>query len=51
MYQYVIARTKYTDAAFRQVLANDFGQIVLFGAGFDTRALRIRDESGRTQVF
>jgi len=51
MYEYVIARTKYIDAAFRQALADDFDQIVLFGAGFDTRALRIPAESSRTRVF
>ena len=51
MYEYVIARTKYIDAVFREAVADDFGQIVLFGAGFDTRALRFQAESGRTQIF
>ena len=51
MYEYVIARTKYLDAAFRQALAESFPQIVLFGAGFDTRALRFAAELGAARVF
>jgi hypothetical protein len=38
-YEYVIARTKYIDEVFQQVLAEQFDQILLFGAGFDTRAI------------
>jgi len=35
IYEYVIARTKYIDAVFRQVLAEQFDQILIFGAGFE----------------
>jgi len=51
MYEYVIARTKYIDAAFKQALADRFDQIVLFGAGFDTRALRFRSDLGGIRVY
>jgi len=51
LYEYVIARTKYIDAAFRAALDDDFAQIVLFGAGFDTRALRFEAHLGNTRVF
>jgi len=51
IYEYVIARTKYIDAVFRQALAEQFDQILIFGAGFDTRALRFQDAMGNTGVF
>jgi methyltransferase (TIGR00027 family) len=51
MYEYVIARTKYVDATFAGALAERFRQIVLMGAGFDTRALRFQAELAATRVF
>ena len=51
LYEYVIARTRYIDAAFRQALSDRFDQIVLLGAGFDTRALRFRAELGSVKVY
>ncbi|MBN1615087.1 MAG: SAM-dependent methyltransferase [Deltaproteobacteria bacterium] len=51
IYEYVIARTKYIDAVFRQALSDSFSQILLFGAGFDTRALRFQKEAHRTRIF
>jgi methyltransferase (TIGR00027 family) len=51
IYEYVIARTKYIDAVFRQALAERFSQILLFGAGFDTRALRFQEEAQQTRIF
>ena len=51
IYEYVIARTKYIDAVFKQVLSKQFEQILIFGAGFDTRALRFHEEMGNTKVF
>ncbi len=50
MYEYVIARTKYIDAAFKQSLLDRFNRILLFGAGFDTRALRFHADLGDTKV-
>ena len=51
IYEYVIARTKYIDALFRQALAEQFDQVLIFGAGFDTRAIRFQDTLGNTKVF
>jgi len=51
IYEYVIARTKYLDAVFEQALAEQFDQVLIFGAGFDTRALRFQGKTQNTQVF
>jgi methyltransferase (TIGR00027 family) len=51
IYEYVIARTKYIDAAFEQALTEGFEQILLFGAGFDTRALRLQVKGGPARIF
>lgn len=51
VYEYVIARTKYIDAAFKQALAEGFAQILIFGAGFDTRALRFHIDTSHTRIF
>jgi len=51
IYEYVIVRTKYIDAVFKQALVEQFDQILIFGAGFDTRALRFQDAMGNTNVF
>jgi methyltransferase (TIGR00027 family) len=51
IYDYIIARTKYIDAVFREALANRFDQILILGAGFDTRALRFREQARRTRIF
>ena len=51
IYEYTIARTKTIDAAFTEALAEGYDQILIFGAGFDTRALRFRREAGDTRVF
>jgi methyltransferase (TIGR00027 family) len=51
IYEYTIARTKYIDAIFKEVLAEGFDQILIFGAGFDTRTLRFQTEAGDTKIF
>jgi len=51
IYEYVIARTKYIDTVFRQALSRQFDQILVLGAGFDTRALRFHHEAGTTRMF
>jgi methyltransferase (TIGR00027 family) len=51
IYEYTIARTKYIDAVFKQAFAQGFDQILIFGAGFDTRALRFQTEGGDTRIF
>jgi methyltransferase (TIGR00027 family) len=51
IYEYVCARTKVMDAVFLAALEACFAQIVLLGAGFDTRALRFADRNHATRVF
>jgi len=51
IYEYVIARTKYIDAVFNKALAEQLDQVLIFGAGFDTRAIRFQDAIGNTKVF
>lgn len=51
IFEYVVARTKYIDAVFKHVLAGSFDQILLFGAGFDTRALRFQAEAQHIRIF
>jgi len=51
IYEYIIARTKYIDAVFKEALAEGFDQILLFGAGFDTRALRFASVAGKVKIF
>lgn len=50
-YEYIIARTKYIDAVFQEALGQGVEQILIFGAGFDTRAVRLKTETGVTRVF
>ncbi|MCW4000936.1 MAG: SAM-dependent methyltransferase [Candidatus Bathyarchaeota archaeon] len=50
-YEYVIARTKYFDNAFEQALMQGFDQIVVFGAGFDSRAIRFNGINKLTRIF
>lgn len=51
IYEYTIARTRYIDAVFKETLAEGFEQILIFGAGFDTKALRFQTEAGNTKIF
>jgi len=51
IYEYIIARTKYFDNAFMQALEGGFDQIVIFGAGFDSRALRFNEKNKATTIF
>jgi methyltransferase (TIGR00027 family) len=51
IHEYVLARTKVMDLAFVEALEARFAQIVLLGAGFDTRALRFANQNRGTKVF
>lgn len=51
IYAYVVARTKYIDSVFIHALDKGFGQIAIFGAGFDTRALRFRHATVNARIF
>jgi methyltransferase (TIGR00027 family) len=50
-YEFFIARTAYLDAVFAQALRDDLPQIVLLGAGYDTRACRYSDLIHAARVF
>jgi len=51
IYEYVIARTKYIDSIFSESLKNGFRQVVIYGAGFDSRGLRFVSDYPKTLVF
>ncbi len=51
LYEYVIARTKYFDELFQQCLNDGFTQIVLLGAGYDSRAYRFAGKSCDAAIY
>jgi methyltransferase (TIGR00027 family) len=51
IHEYVLARTKLLDEVFLDALDRGFSQIVLLGAGMDTRALRFQDRNKGTTIF
>lgn len=51
LYEYVIARTKYIDEVFSRAIEKDFDQVLVFGAGFDSRAIRLTQDNKKTRVF
>jgi O-methyltransferase involved in polyketide biosynthesis len=50
-YEYVIARTRYINTAFRRALADGFGQILIFGAGKVFSTARTRSSKRPTPHF
>ncbi len=51
IYEYVIARTRLFDQFFLEALNDGVRQIVIMGAGMDTRALRFARENQGTRIF
>ena len=51
MYEYVIARTKTIDAEFKRALDQGFRQVLIFGAGFDSRGIRLGSQAEHARVF
>jgi len=49
--EYMIARTAYFDGLFVDALNKGFSQIVLMGAGYDTRAYRLAKLNKGTKIF
>lgn len=49
--EYVLARTRILDDAFVRALDESFPQVVILGAGFDTRALRFHGRNRNTKVY
>lgn len=50
-YFFVNARTLYIDAALRQAIADGATQVVVLGAGFDSRAYRFHDSHPAVRFF
>jgi len=50
-YEYVTARTKHYDIIYKQALEEKAPQIVLLGAGYDTRSIRFKDYNKQTRIF
>jgi methyltransferase (TIGR00027 family) len=51
IYEYVIARTRCIDKEFTDALKEGCEQILIFGAGFDSRAVRFADISRNARIF
>jgi methyltransferase (TIGR00027 family) len=51
IHEYVTARTQLFDEVFLDALDRGFPQVVLLGAGMDTRALRFEDRNRGTMIF
>jgi len=49
LYEYIIARTTYFDGLFANAIKDGIPQIVILGAGYDSRAYRFG--SGTTKIF
>jgi methyltransferase (TIGR00027 family) len=50
-YGYSISRTAYFDSIFKKYLSENISQIVILGAGYDTRAYRFHDVLGTTKIY
>jgi methyltransferase (TIGR00027 family) len=51
IYQYVIARTKYIDSVFQQAIKNGIDQVLILGAGFDSRGIRFSGSNNNIKVY
>ena len=50
-YEYMTARTRHFDDLFLKALEENIPQLVLLGAGYDTRAIRYKDQIKDTRIF
>ncbi len=51
LYEYVIARTKYFDAVCLEAIINNTRQIVLVGAGYDSRPYRFQKFNTNSKIY
>jgi methyltransferase (TIGR00027 family) len=51
MYEYMLARTVFFDSLFEDGLKNNVSQIVLLGAGYDTRPYRFKKLNSNTKII
>ncbi|WP_371367497.1 hypothetical protein SRRS_14160 [Sporomusa rhizae] len=49
-YEYLIARTKFIDSIFENI-DDSIEQVLIFGAGFDSRAIRFKSKLAKATVF
>jgi methyltransferase (TIGR00027 family) len=50
VYEYIVARTKLIDGIFKNLPGN-IQQVLIFGAGFDSRAIRFKDSLSNAVVY
>lgn len=50
-YCYFLARTKFVDKYFTRAVNEDIKQIVILGAGYDTRSIRLLNENSDVTVY
>ena len=50
-YEYVIARTKYIDEVFTRAVSDGVDQVLILGAGFDSRSIRLLPDESTVKVF
>ena len=50
-FNYIVARTRYIDDYLRDCIDSGIEQLVILGAGYDSRAYRFRDIPGKIKVF
>jgi methyltransferase (TIGR00027 family) len=50
-YEFMIARTTFFDNVVKEALLHHLPQIVLLGAGYDSRPYRFRELAGGTHIF
>ncbi|GMA97719.1 SAM-dependent methyltransferase [Pelosinus sp. IPA-1] len=48
--EYLIARTKFIDSIFESI-DDSIEQVLIFGAGFDSRAIRFKNKLAKTKIF
>jgi methyltransferase (TIGR00027 family) len=51
VYEYVLARTAFFDGVYARALEEGTPQIVLLGAGYDTRAYRLQSKDHNLRIF
>jgi len=51
IHEYVLARTRVFDQAFVDALERGFSQVVMLGAGMDTRAFRFQEKNRGATIF
>lgn len=51
MYEWVIARTRYIDRQFQAASQNHFEQVLILGAGFDSRCVRFHEQLKNVRIF